>query len=265
MEQIVIIIIISALEDALYELVKSGVKYIVRKVVDEFGRCRSEIVVEYDSDGDGTNDTEEVLYTIDTVIPDLSEGYCLCNDGDKVGLGYPQYKVLSGIDVAQHYDLFVPDADYPVISGNDNGYLVDWDSDLENDDVLIPMDWDLDGDGLDDWGWLIDDNNDGLPDASPDGPFYPVGSDEYHDIAAQSEEGVSIVVMNPDGTMSIYDNNGNLTEEICDKAYELWVSDNGAMVKEFQYYSVTEAMLFIIAAVTLVGFFVKLFKRKRYI
>lgn len=265
MEQIIITIVITALEDALYQLVQEGVNYVVRKVVDELGRSVTEIVYEYDSDGDGETDAEEVIYTLDTMIPDLDSGYCICNDDGKIGLGYPQYELVPATDFTSFIDFEYRFDDYPIITGNDNGYLFDFDSDHEIDDVLVPLPFDFDGDGLNDFGWLLDSNDDGLPDASPDAPFYPVGSQQYHDIVQQQGTQTSIVIMQPDGTMCIYDASGNLTEEVCDQAYQLWMSENGAIVKEFANYSVTEAMLFIIAALTFVGFFVKLFKRKRYI
>lgn len=177
MEEIIITIILQALEAALAKAIEEGINYIVRKVVDAAGNVITEIVYQYDSDGDGTADSEQVIYTLDTLIPSLDNGYCLCNKGDTIGLGFPQYKLVDGSEIA---DLI----DTDTITGNGNGFIVDLDNDGENDDILIPFP-DFTGDGLGDWGWLVDNDDNGLPDISPNSPFYPVGSEGYHDIVSR--------------------------------------------------------------------------------
>ncbi len=177
MEEIIIIIILQALEAAITKAIEEGINYIVRKVVDSAGNVITEIVYQYDSDGDGTADSEQVIYTLDTLIPSLDNGYCLCNKGNTIGLGFPQYKLVDGSEIANLIDT-------DIITGNDNGFIIDLDNDGENDDILIPFP-DFSGDGLDDWGWLVDDDDNGLPDVSPYSPFYPVGSDGYHEIVSR--------------------------------------------------------------------------------
>ncbi len=174
MSDILIIIILQALEAALTKAIESGIEYIIKKVVDSAGNVITQIVYEYDSDGDGENDSEEIIYTLDVMIPDLDDGYCLCNRENEIGLGLPQYKILDGFEISNLIDT-------DIITGNDNGFIVDIDFDGENDDILIPLP-DFTGDGCNDWGWLIDDDNNGLPDVSPFSPFYPVGSDGYTEI-----------------------------------------------------------------------------------
>ena len=170
-------IALQALEDIIINAIEDGIKYIIRKVVDAAGNVITEIVYQYDSDGDGTADSEQVIYTLDTLIPSLDNGYCLCNKGDTIGLGFPQYKLVDGSEIA---DLI----DTDTITGNGNGFIVDLDNDGENDDILIPLP-DFTGDGLGDWGWLVDNDDNGLPDISPNSPFYPVGSEGYHDIVSR--------------------------------------------------------------------------------
>lgn len=166
--------------------IKEGVKLIVRKIVDSFGRVSTEIYYLYDSDGDGELDSEEVIYTLDTMIPNLSDGYCLVNKGDEIGLGMPQYKILDGFEISELIDT-------DIITGNDNGFIVDLDNDGEMDDILIPLP-DFTGDGYNDWGWLVDDDDNGLPDVSPFSPFYPVGSEGYTEIISRvSEEDYTIM------------------------------------------------------------------------
>ncbi len=264
MEDIIITLIWTALEKAIEGAAEYAIKYIIRKVIDETGRAVTQILYEFDSDGDGVNDSEQVIYTLDTMIPDLSAGYCLCNDGDKIGIGLPQFTLIDGLDIINYIDTSNPDF-LPTITGNGDGYLVDADGDGDVDDVLIPFDFDVTGDGSNDWGWLVDDDNNGVPDASPDAPFYPVGSPEYHDIVTTVEQGrgaPSIIIMSADGTMTVYDMDGNITAENCDTAYSLWVSENGIMDKPIDYYSVTEGLLLLLLGVSVVFFIRSLFKRK---
>lgn len=171
MEEYIISLILQALAAALEQAVKEGIKYVIKKVVDSAGNTITKIVYEYDSDGDGIMDGEQEIYRLDTMIPDLSSGYCLCNRDNEIGLGMPQFEIVDGFEISNLIDT-------KTVAGNDNGFIVDLDNDGQIDDVLIPLP-DFTGDGYNDWGWLVDDDDNGLPDVSPYSPFYPVGSDEY--------------------------------------------------------------------------------------
>lgn len=219
MEELIPLILIG-LKEALFWAVEQGVKYIIKKVVDSAGNVVTHIIYEYDSDGDGENDSEQIIYTLDTMIPDLSNGYCLCNKGDEIGLGMPQFKLLDGFEIA---DLI----DTDIITGNDNGFIIDLDSDGENDDILIPFP-DFTGDGYNDWGWLVDDDDNGLPDVSPYSPFYPVGSEEYTYIIEQQSPTEATVLDKP-----------------------------------FDNYTVSEGLLLFIAAASIVYLFSKIFRRRK--
>lgn len=256
MEEIILTLILKALEAALAEAAEYAIKYIIRKIVDETGRVITQIVYEYDSDGDGVNDSEEILYTLDMLIPDLDNGYCLVNNGDEIGLGLPQFQLLDGFEIGDYIGT-------DIITGNGDGFIADFDGDGENDDVLIPFGFDITGDGQDDWGWLIDDDDNGIPDASPEAPFYPVGSPEYHDIIEQSAGEASIIVVSGDGTLTVYDMNGNITAEDCDTAYSLWVSENGIMNKPIAHYTVTEGILLIFFIAGLFKVASKIFRKRR--
>lgn len=74
---------------------------------------------------------------------------------------------------------------------------------------------------------------------------------------------LQIIIVSPDGTMTIYDESGNITAEVADNAYSLWLSDNGALDKHFEHYSVSEALLLFIALGSLVGLISKIFKRRK--
>lgn len=256
MEEIILTLILQALEAALSEAIEQTIKYIIRKVVDETGRAVTQIVYSFDSDGDGIDDSEEILYTLDMIIPDLDSGYCLVNNGDEIGLGFPQYKLLDGFEIGDYIGT-------DIITGNDDGFIIDFDGDGDIDDIIVPFGFDVTGDDQDDWGLIVDDDDNGIPDASPDAPFYPVGSPEYHDIIEKSEGQSSIIVVSGDGTLTVYDMNGNITAEDCDTAYSLWVAENGIMGKPIAHYTVTEGILLIFFIVGLFKVSARIFRRRR--
>lgn len=103
---------------------------------------------------------------------------------------------------------------------------------------------------------FTDDDGDGEPD-TPELPFFEIDPEE------QTAVEKSIIIMNSDGTMTIYDEGGNITAEDCDTAYSLWVSDNGALDKPFDNYTVSEALLLFIAIGAVVGLIFKIFKRRK--
>ena len=262
MQEYIVFIVIQTLANALGNAIEDGIEYIIRKVVDETGRCITQFVQQIDTDGDGVYDDEIVLHSLEMMIPDFDDGYCIVNEGDSVGIGLPSFDVIDGLLLCDYIDLSDPYA-YPTITGNDDGYLLDLDLDGNFDDVLIPLP-DLTGDGVDDWGWLTDEDDNGIPDASPDAPYYPVGSDQFNQIVKGAGNTPSFIIVSPDGTMSIYDDSGNLTKEDCDTAYSLWLSENAAMIKPFENYSVSEGLLFLIFVCVGFGFISKLFKRRQY-
>lgn len=95
-------------------------------------------------------------------------------------------------------------------------------------------------------------------------PFYPVGSDEYNQIVDSiNSSGKSLVVVSPDGTVCVYDENGQITDEDCELAYNIWVSDNNIMTKPLDYYTPTEGLLFLTFIVSLFGFFGSIFRRRK--
>ncbi len=178
MEEYIISLILEALAKALEKAVEKGITYIIKKVVDSAGNVITKIVYEYDSDGDGIMDGEETIFTLDTMIPNLDNGYCLCNKGNEIGLGYPSFRLVDANDVLP----VIQDTDF---IGNGDSIVTDLDGD-GNDDVLRPVPYDGNGDGLPDFQIVVDDDNNGLPDVSPYSPFYPVGSEEYTTIVEKT-------------------------------------------------------------------------------
>jgi len=101
--------------------------------------------------------------------------------------------------------------------------------------------------------WGTDSDGDGVPDV--DVTEWLVSSDG----AVEK----SFIIMSADGTMTVYDEGGNITAEDCDTAYSLWVSENGIMNKPLDNYTVTEGLLLIAGIVACFGFVAKLFRRRK--
>lgn len=186
--EVLIPLVVYAVQEGIARAVEDGIKYVFRKVVDSFGRTTTQLVYLYDDDEDGETDREEVILTLDTTIPDLDNGYCLCNKGDELGLGYPAYSVIDGGELSSRLgDVELLGDDVPAVFGDGGSFLVDFDGDGELDDVLVP--WiDVTGDNLPEFRWILDDDNNGIPDISPYSPFYPVGSEEYDTIIERETE-----------------------------------------------------------------------------
>ena len=223
----------------------------VRRKVDQIGQGISEIVAVFDDDGDGVYEREESVFSFDVSIPTFTEdGYCICNKGEEIGLGMPKLELVDAVTIVDRF------ADF--ITGNGTGYRIDG-------DTYIPLPFDFSGDGLNDWGRVLDEDDNGIPDASEDVPFYPVGSSEYSSFTKQFKTGsdVDIVLVSPEGEIAVYDRNGNIKAEDVDNAYALWVSENGIMDKKIDNYTVTEGLLFLTFIVSLFGFFGNLFRNRR--
>ncbi len=206
-------------------LIKLGLK------VQEFNRVSVKKVVDgvktvikfiggTDTDGDGSIDTEEDIYTLETALPlCIDNGLTLCNSGDDVGLGYPALRLVSAEDVLP----YLQDTDY---TGDGNYFITDLDGD-GYDDVLKPLPYDGDGDGVPDFQIVVDDDDNGLPDVSPVSPFYPIGSEGYQDIIDTYSDNVP------------------------------------ALDKSFRNYTVTEALLFMIAFCAVIGVISKIIRRRK--
>lgn len=98
-----------------------------------------------------------------------------------------------------------------------------------------------------------DTDGDGVPD-----------TDVLEYILPQTETTVekSIIIMSADGTMTVYDEGGNITAEDCDTAYSLWVSEHGIMEKDFDDYTVTDGLLLLLVIFAFLNFFKGLFKKR---
>ena len=243
-------VIASLLSQLLEKLIVEYAKYYIRKQIDSIGNSFTQIVQYFDDDGDGETDREVVLAQFDVSVPDLSDDYCIVNKGDEIGLGLPKLEPFTADDIGSMID-------DEVFTGNSKGVYI-------GDDVYVPIPVDFDNDGSTDWGRVVDSDDNGVPDASLDAPFFPVGSDGYNQILSEmgNGDGVDIVLVSPEGEIAVYDRNGNIKEEDVDTAYATWVSQNGIMVKKLDNYSVTEGLLLCVLLISVAFFIRSLFKRK---
>ena len=243
-------VIASLLSQLLEKLIVEYAKYYIRKQIDSIGNSFTQIVQYFDDDGDGETDREVVLAQFDVSVPDLSDDYCIVNKGDEIGLGLPKLEPFTADDIGSMVD-------DEVFTGNSKGVYI-------GDDVYVPIPVDFDNDGSTDWGRVVDSDDNGVPDASPDAPFFPVGSDGYNQILSEmgNGDGVDIVLVSPEGEIAVYDRNGNIKEEDVDTAYATWVSQNGIMDKKLDNYSVTEGLLLCVLLISVAFFIRSLFKRK---
>ena len=85
------------------------------------------------------------------------------------------------------------------------------------------------------------------------------------DVYVDDYQSTSIIVIGADGSVSVYDENYELSYEDINFAYEKWIQSNGIMVKPFEHYTVSEGLLMIITGVVLVYFLMRIFRRKHYL
>lgn len=248
-------IIFTILLDIGIDLAIENTKYYVKKNIDGIVR----LVRSLDTDNDGAYE-DVVIAELGTITFDVNADYNIVSDGDTIGIGTAAIEIIDGMDLPNYIDTFVP-GDYPVISYNDGVYIYDVDNDGDNDTV-IPLD-DLTGDGFGDFGLVLDEDDNGVPDVADDTPYYPIGTDEYNTIVRRMSNEPSMIIVSSDGTMTVYDTSGQITAEDCDTAYSLWVSENGIMTKPLDNYTVTEGILFISFLVGCFGFIGMLCRRKR--
>lgn len=123
-------------------------------------------------------------------------------------------------------DVFPVLQDADIILSGDS-ICLDLDGDGASDEVIRPVPYDGDGDGTDDFEIIVDDDDNGIPDVSPFSPFYPIGSDDFQDIIEQHSDNVP------------------------------------ALDKSFHNYTVSEALLFLIAFCAVIGVISKIIRRRK--
>lgn len=122
------------------------------------------------------------------------------------------------------------------------------------------------------WQLFADEDEDGVPD-TPDTPWdtWDHEPDEWTPFpvtppveTSESQTIGDVVFMTPEGIVVMYsESGGEVYDALVSRATEQWVAAYGAMDKPLHNYSVSEALLFIIAAGTVVSLFCKLFKRRK--
>lgn len=120
---------------------------------------------------------------------------------------------------------------------------------------------------LAEWGWdyIISDGDDGtsvLWGTDTDGDGVPDTDVTDWLITGDTVVQKSIIIVSSDGTMTIYDESGNITAEDCDTAYQLWISDNGIMDTPFDDYTVTDGLLLLLVIFAIINFIKGLFRKR---
>ena len=114
---------------------------------------------------------------------------------------------------------------------------------------------------------FVEDDDEETSGEGESGSELPTTSDPVRPPAETSEPTQTIgdiVLMTPDGPIIMYtESGGEQYDALVSRVTEQWVEKYGAMDKPLHNYSVSEALLFIIAAGTVVGLFCKLFKRRK--
>lgn len=102
-------------------------------------------------------------------------------------------------------------------------------------------------------------------------PQLPVTSDSEDPVRPPAETSEpapiigDIVIITPDGPIVLYaESCSEEYDALVSRAEAAWVDKYGAMDKPLHNYSVSEALLFIIACGTVVSLFCKLFKRRKF-
>lgn len=248
-------IIFTILLDIGIDLAIENTKYYVKKNIDGI----VQLVRSLDTDNDGAYE-DVVIAELGTITYDYQADYNIVSDGDTIGIGTAAVQVIDGMEISEFVDTYALD-DTSIISVNNGSYIYDVDHDGDND-IIIPL-ADLTGDGFGDFGLVLDEDDNGVPDVADDTPYYPIGTDEYNTIVRRMSNEPSMIIVSSDGTMTVYDTSGQITAEDCDTAYSLWVSENGIMTKPLDNYTVTEGILFISFLVGCFGFIGMLCRRKR--
>lgn len=124
------------------------------------------------------------------------------------------------------------------------------------------------------WQLFTDEDGDYIPD-DPENPWdtwedepdewFPLP--ELPDIPITSEptnELENIIIIAPDGPIILYANpDSENYNAVVSQANDEWLAMYGATIKPFDGYSVSEALLFIIAGCALFWLFGKIFKRRK--
>lgn len=125
------------------------------------------------------------------------------------------------------------------------------------------------------WQLFTDEDGDGVPD-DPENPWdtWDQEPDEWTPFPQLPDDPVisepiqtieNIVVITPDGPVIMYANpDSENYNTIVSQANNEWLELYGSTIKPFEVYSVSEALLFIIASCALFWLFGKIFKRRKF-
>lgn len=122
------------------------------------------------------------------------------------------------------------------------------------------------------WQLFTDEDGDNVPD-DPENPWdtWDKEPDEWTpfpelpDTSEPEQTTENIIFLSPDGPIIMYaDPDSDDYLEIVQQANDEWLELYGSTIKPFNYYSVSEALLFIIAGCALFWLFGRIFKRRKF-
>lgn len=122
------------------------------------------------------------------------------------------------------------------------------------------------------WQLFTDEDGDNVPD-DPENPWdtWDKEPDEWTpfpelpDTSELEQTTENIIFLSPDGPIIMYaDPDSDDYLEIVQQANDEWLELYGSTIKPFNYYSVSEALLFIIACCALFWLFGRIFKRRKF-
>lgn len=137
--------ILALLSELLTQAITQYAKWEIKRKLNNAGKFVSEFYALIDNDGDGVAEHEELVFSFDASVPQSYNGYSLVNNGDEIGLGYPEYEIIDAAEFASR----ISNHNDGTITATDDYYIVD-------DDVYLPIPVDYDLDGRNDWGRVLD-------------------------------------------------------------------------------------------------------------
>lgn len=86
--------ILALLSELLTQAITQYAKWEIKRKLNNAGKFVSEFYALIDNDGDGVAEHEELVFSFDASVPQSYNGYSLVNNGDEIGLGYPEYEII---------------------------------------------------------------------------------------------------------------------------------------------------------------------------
>ena len=113
--------ILALLSELLTQAITQYAKWEIKRKLNNAGKFVSEFYALIDNDGDGVAEHEELVFSFDASVPQSYNGYSLVNNGDEIGLGYPEYEIIDAAEFASR----ISNHNDGTITATDDYYIVD--------------------------------------------------------------------------------------------------------------------------------------------